>query len=75
MALALRSSAFSLTGDAKEFLIRGFGVICIDMKYLPPELALGLTFGEPISFLLAGIMGTDAPLLLTVVSLSSVQGS
>ena len=75
MALALRSSACSLTGDAKEFFISGFGVICIDMKYLPPVLALGLTCGELISFFLAGIIGTDAPLLSIEVSFSSFSGA
>ena len=82
-AFALRSSTCSLTGDANEFLISGLGVICIDTKYRPPpELALGLTRGELISFVgaalffLVRIVGTyvslfDPYMSITVVLLTT----
>ena len=79
-ALALRSSACSLIGEANEFLISGLGVICIDTKYLPPELALGLTRGEPTSFFLLAwvlmffcrIAGTDVSFVVAAAISTTV---
>ena len=68
IAFALLSMIWALTGDANEFLISGFGVICIDMKCLP-ELARGLALGDPTSFVAtavdccAVIIGIEAPQL------------
>ena len=60
----------SLTGDANEFLMSGFGVICIDKKYLP-ELALGLACGEPISLFSFTMFGIEVPIITAGASVVS----
>ena len=57
--------------------MRGFGVICIDIKYLP-EVAFGLIRGEPISFtavFFESIIGITVPVVSVGASSSSMPWS